>query len=320
MIDCSEREIAHLQLSLTDHRNPAWRYYFPAIGWSGGSRIDPALALSIVHWLSQCHGVRHVRLIGGEPLLYPGLIRLIRSLTELGTLREITLTTNAQTLAPTAEALRTAGLSRVNVMLHTLRPDRFARGIQGGDVARTLVGIERARKTGLAPVKINVVVQRGLNDDEVPEIAEWGLAHGCVLRFLEVAPIGPTDYAVDRHLVPMWEILDRLSDRFELQLIPQSIGGPATDYAATAPGLRGVIGVVARTTHPFCSSYGRLRVTSRGYLMSGVQEQSARSLMPAWDGRGLDLATAERVLATILGDRLNTGARRQNAAMMSVRR
>ena len=117
---------------------------------------------------------------------------------------------------------------------------------RGGRIDKTLAGIEAVVLVGLTPVKINVVVRRGLNDDELVAIAEWGMARGCVLRFLEVMPIGPLAHVFDRHLVPATEILERLLETFDLRPIPQSLAQPAVDYAADGHGVHGVIAPTSR--------------------------------------------------------------------------
>jgi len=134
MIDGCGREIDHLRLSLTDRCNLACRYCIPEGAEPSRRMIAPAFAFEIVRWLSQEHGIRHVRLTGGEPLLYPDLIPLIEQLSALDTLHQVTLTTNAQALSRRATALRAAGLSRINISLDTLRADRFAKLTRGGNI------------------------------------------------------------------------------------------------------------------------------------------------------------------------------------------
>jgi cyclic pyranopterin phosphate synthase len=280
--------------------------------------IDAAFAFEVVRWLSRKHGIRHLRLTGGEPLLYPRLLPLIEKLGDLGSLREITLTTNGQALVEKARALKAAGLARINVSLDTLDPARFARFTRGGDVARTLRGVEAAAAAGLAPVKINVVAQRGFNEDELAAIAEWGLSRGCVVRFLEVMPIGPLAHATEKHLVPEPEILERLAALFEVRPLPQTIGQPATEYAVIGAGLEGEIGVIASTTRPFCDCCRRLRLTSHGQLVPCVHDRSRVSLMPAWDGQNLDISMADSLLATAVAAKPEVGPRNQAITMMSL--
>ncbi|MEW6250785.1 MAG: radical SAM protein, partial [Planctomycetota bacterium] len=186
MIDGCGRHIDHLRLSLTDGCNLACGYCRTGNAEPSRGCLDVNFAVALVEWLSRAHGIRHVRLTGGEPLLYPQLLELVRWLKRLETLNEITLSTNAQALAARARRLHAAGLTRVNISLDTLDPQRFAQLTRGGHIAHTLRGVEAALAAQLTPVRINVVVQRGLNDEELAALAEWGLARGCTVRFLEL--------------------------------------------------------------------------------------------------------------------------------------
>ncbi len=384
MIDGCGRKIDHLRLSLTDHCNLACRYCVPkeeskdppwsegedplcpsrTVGYEG---IDPAFAYELVRWLAQQHGIRHVRLTGGEPLLYRELLPLVEQLSGLDSLAEVSLTTNGQALARKAEALAHAGLARVNISLDTLDPQRFAHGTRGGKIAHTLGGIEAAVSAGLTPVKVNVVAQRGVNDEEIPDLAAWGLSRGSVVRFLEVMPIGPLAHVADEHLVPATEILERLSERFELRLLPQTSGRPAQEYAVIGEAKRifalprgddvrhhgqvpnrgrtlpplvresllaprspvcygphgerkllGVIGIIAATTRPFCSSCRRLRITSRGQIIACVHDKNRFDLNQAWDGRRLDIKAADGMLMEAVMNKPAVGPRNQGLTMLAM--
>jgi len=280
--------------------------------------IDDDFAFQLVQWLATDHGICYLRLTGGEPLLYPPLHRLIQRLAALGSLREVTLTTNGQALLQQANSLAASGLTRVNVSLDTLRSDRFDRVTRGGNIVHTLRGIEAAVQSGLTPVKINVVAQRSFNDDEIADIAEWGVARGCVVRFLEVMPIGPLAHVADKHLVPASEILDRLAERFALRAIPGSLGQPATDYAVTESGNRGVVGVIAPTTRPFCERCRRIRITSHGMVVACVHDGSNFGLHQFWDGTRLHLQNATEVLQLAVLAKPKEGPRRQSLRMVAL--
>ena len=325
MIDGCGREIDHLRLSLTDRCNLACRYCVPKGAPPRGNMIDEGFAFELVRWLSQRHGIRHIRLTGGEPLLYPSLLSLIERLSSLHALHQITLTTNGQALTSKSKALHRAGLSRVNVSLDTLDQDRFAALTGGGQIAQTLAGIEAAVDVGLSPVKINVVAQRDFNDRELPAIAEWGLSRGCVVRFLEVMPIGPLAHVADRHLVPASEILERLGERFDLKPIGQTLGQPSTDYAARRGDLRGVIGLIAPTTRPFCSACRRIRVTSGGLLVPCLHANRHADLFQCWngkaalaDGRQWDAARADALLREAVLAKPAVGNESQSLTMLSL--
>lgn len=343
MIDGCGRTIDHLRLSVTDHCNLACQYC-SAAERQGACRIDAAFAVALVRWLSSRHGVRHVRLTGGEPLLHPDLTGIVADLSTLDTLDEITLTTNGQALAGKARSLRQAGLTRVNVSLDTLDAHRFARLTRGGALVHTLRGIEAALDAGLTPVRLNAVVQRGFNDDELCDLTEWGLARGCTVRFLEMMPIGPRVDDLQRHLVPASEILARLSHRFTLEPIPAPPGQPATDYAARTkgsgvfstpgspwrPGSRsekammtpsprtGVIGVITSTTRPFCARCRRLRITAGGEILSCLFDTGGSSLAAAWNGRALDDEAADRILQAAVIAKPQMGRRVQKMPMIAI--
>ncbi len=320
LIDGWGRRIDRLRLSLTDRCNLACRYC-AAAGAGSPCHIDEAFAVAVVRWLSGRHGVRHVRLTGGEPLLHPQLLHMVSSMARLCSLNEITLTTNGQALAVSAERLRRAGLTRVNVSLDTLHPRRFARLTRGGDLARTVRGIEAAIAAGLRPVRLNVVVQRGINDDELCELCEWGLSRGCTVRFLEMMPVGPEATVCRERLVPAAEILDRLSRRFTLEPIASPVEQAATDYAAASVvggGPAGIVGVIASMTRPFCTSCRRLRVTSRGEILSCLFDAGGWSLAAAWNGGRLDEEAADRILQAAVMAKPRFGRRTQRRRMISI--
>lgn len=321
MIDGCGREIDHLRLSLTDRCNLACRYCVPE-GFqpsrSASKGIDPDFAFETVRWLSERHGIRHVRLTGGEPLLYLGLVPLLERISGLNTLTEITLTTNAQALRSKARPLQEAGLERINISLDTFDPQRFAHLTRGGDIVHTLSGIEAAVEVGLTPVKINVVAQRGLNEDELLPIAEWGLARGCIVRYLEVMPLGPMMHVTDQHLVPASEILERLSERLDIRKIPQPVGQPATDYAVKGRNVSGVIGIIAHTTLPFCSRCRRLRLTAGGAIVPCLHDSRRFELMRHWNGRSLDIDAADALLREAVEGKAAVGPGAQSLTMLSL--
>lgn len=318
MIDGCGRQIDHLRLSLTNRCNLGCRYCAPEHGELLRRTLDVDFARELVRWLVDRHGIRHVRLTGGEPLLYPALLPLIEGLTRLDGLRELTLTTNGQALAHQAEALRAAGLTRINISLDTLDPGRFADLTRGGRVAHTLRGIEAAVACGLTPVKINVVVQRGLNDGEITDIAHWGLSRGCVVRFLEVMPIGHLFHVARNHLVRAEEILAALGERFELKPLPSAPGQPARDYRAVGEDVAGVIGVIAPTTRPFCPECRRLRVTAEGGVVTCLHDSNPVDLRACWDGKRLDIERADKLLLAAVEKKALWGTPKQTVTMQCV--
>ena len=319
MIDGCGRRIDRVRLSLLDRCNLACRYCVPEKNAGAcGSILDSDFAFHLVRWLVERHGIRFLRLTGGEPLLYPNLTDLVRRLSSIDGLEEVSLTTNGQALAAQVRHLADAGLTRVNISLDSLIPHEFCKMTRGGRIDHTLNGIRAAIDAGLTPVKINVVVQRGFNEEEIPDIGEWGLALGCVVRFLEVMPVGPMSHVVDRHLVPAAEIHERLSSYFELRPIPTVAGQPSEDHYATGRGLRGIIGIVAPTTKPFCARCRRIRVTSQGALVTCLHDTNRVDLSRHWDGRKFDRDSASASIEKAVRDKPAMGRGGQLVSMQSL--
>ncbi len=209
-------------------------------------------------------GVRRVRITGGEPLLYPAVVEAVALACELG-FEDIALTTNATRLARLAEPLRRAGLMRVNVSLDTLDPERFARMTRGGKLGPVLEGIEAARQVGFAELKLNVVVLRSENDEELPGLVHYAWERGIVPRMLEVMAIGEGARIQDR-VVPYSEMRERLAPLLEDEPPRRDEDrGPARYvHARHDPRLR--VGFITGTTDTYCKGCDRLRVAADGML------------------------------------------------------
>jgi cyclic pyranopterin phosphate synthase len=194
---------------------------------------------------------------------------------------DLALTTNGRRLHEFAADLKQAGLRRVNISLNSLDPATFRAIAGGGEPAEALRGIDAALLAGLAPVKINVTVLRGMNDDEIANIARFGIALGAVVRFIELMPIGP---AADRHrelFVPSDEVLRRLKAHFDLRPLPYCPGSSSRDYqVAGAASHTGVIGLISPCTQPFCLGCNRLRLKANGDLVGCLATGSSRNILP----------------------------------------
>lgn len=320
MIDGCGREIDHLRLSLTDRCSLACTYCAPETRSHPSQMINFDFAMAVVSWLVSKHGIRHLRLTGGEPLLYPRLLELIEALQALPALQEIAVTTNGQALAQQAHRLRSAGLHRINLSLDSLSPQRFATLTRGGSLDRTLDGIERAAAAGFSPVKINTVVQRGHNDDELVNLTCWAIERGHIIRFLEMMRIGPLRDRADKLLVPAAEILQRLQVHFDLAPVGAAPGQPAVDYQAVSRDgkLAGKIGIIASTSQPFCGRCRRIRVTADGAIMPCLHDPRAGSLSDGWDGQNLDIDAADRVLQQLIIGKSMFGPMTQALTMLSI--
>ncbi len=221
-------------------------------------------------------GVRRLRLTGGEPLIRPGIMGLIRGLGSLvgaGKLDELNLTTNASRLETLAAELAECGVRRINVSLDTLDPDRFRALTRHGDLTRVLAGIEAARKAGLA-VKINCVALKGINEDEYDRIIGWCGERGFDLTLIEVMPLGDSGQQLGpSQFLSLDEVRRRLEQTWSLEPLALRTGGPARYHRIKETGCR--LGLITPITGSFCESCNRVRLTATGrlYLCLG-REQS----------------------------------------------
>jgi cyclic pyranopterin phosphate synthase len=274
------RRIEYLRVSVTDRCNLRCVYCLP----EGGVRWHPREAVlrfeeicEVVRVGAQL-GINHVRLTGGEPLVREGVAELVRMLRTIPQLADVSLTTNGLLLARDAKALAQAGLRRVNISLDTLKADRFRTITRFGSIEDVQAGIDAALAAGLHPVKLNMVVMRGVNDDEIVELGRLAIDRPLHVRFIELMPIG--DYFAREKLVPSDEILARLRALGDLRRIDGPTGcGPARSY--TWAGAEGTVGIIGAVTETFCATCNRLRLTATGMLRPCLDDESAADLMPA---------------------------------------
>jgi cyclic pyranopterin phosphate synthase len=231
-------------------------------------------------------GVSALRLTGGEPLVRAGLVGLVARLAALG-FEDLALTTNGTALARFAPALAAAGLQRVNVSCDSLRPERFAAIRRRGELGRVLAAMDAAEQAGLRPVKVNVVLQRGVNDDEIPDFVDFARATGREVRFIEFMPLDAEGRWGREAVVPSAEVVARINPHSPLR--PVERDGPAVAPATVYEFIDGAgrIGVVATVTQPFCGTCNRLRLTADGAVRNCLfsdKELSVRELLRAGAG------------------------------------
>jgi len=263
------RALEDLRISVTDRCNFRCTYCMPLAEyeWLHRSKILTFEEITRTARLAADLGVRKIRLTGGEPLLRQDLPDLVAQLRAVDGIRELALTTNAARLAKLAEPLRDAGLDRVTVSIDSLRPERFRAMTQRGDLEPALEGLFAARDAGLTPIKLNVVVERGVNDDEILDLVDFGREHGFEVRFIEYMDVGNANQWRSAKLVPKREILDAIASRYPLEPATEERGSkPSADYAF-ADG-KGRIGVIASVTEPFCGDCTRMRLTADGRLVT----------------------------------------------------
>jgi len=223
-------------------------------------------------------GVAKVRLTGGEPLARADIVHLVAALSRLG-IPDFALTTNGQRLAALARPLREAGLHRINISLDSIDAKTFTRLAQGGDLSRTIAGIDAACAAGLAPVRINTVVLRGLNDHEAEAMVDFALARGCELRFIELMPSGlaADDYA--HWFLSSAELRQRLAQSCDLVPETHEPGSSSRRFHVIRHGRQGFVGFISPNSHPFCSGCRRLRLTADGRLLGCLGRSDHLRLM-----------------------------------------
>jgi len=222
-------------------------------------------------------GVEKIRLTGGEPLVRQNLEELIRGLVGLDGLKDLSLTTNASLLAEKAEALKTAGLGRINVSLDTLRADRFREMTRRGDLAEVLNGIEMARQAGLDPIKINTVVIKDKNDDEILDLVDYGRDNGFEIRFIEYMDVGNSNNWSMAHTVSKQQILDTIDSRYPLVEVGRPDGRAPAEKYRFKDGV-GTVGIIGSVTEPFCQSCSRGRMTADGRFVTCLFSESGFDL------------------------------------------
>jgi cyclic pyranopterin phosphate synthase len=317
LLDQFGRTIEYLRISVTDRCNFRCRYCMPLEGLPWLPKADILSYEEITEVVSQLAplGLRRIRLTGGEPTIRPQLATLVRMLRAVSAVEDIALSTNGVKLPALAAELADAGLDRVNISADSLRADRIAsiaRRDLGFDPVRSASAAESA---GLAPIKLNMVVIRGTNDDEVVEFARLTLAHPWHVRFIELMPVGEMEELTFEHVVPSDEIRARIER--ELGALERTDGpargnGPAEYWRI--PGAPGSIGVITPMTHTYCERCNRVRLTADGRLRTclfGNHEVNLRA--PLREGTPLEpfvrQALAEKPQAHALLQRRNGGLR-----------
>lgn len=269
LLDTYGRVATDLRVSLTDRCNLRCTYCMPEEGlqWLEKPKLltDDEIVRLVGIAVGEL-GVTDVRFTGGEPLLRPGLVSIVSRCAELTPRPQLSLTTNGIGLERTADALRTAGLDRVNVSLDTLDPDTFQRMTRRKRHADVLRGLAAARTAGLTPVKINAVLMPGLNDTEAPELLAWAMEHEYELRFIEQMPLDAQHGWQRENMITAGDILTSLRTRFTLTPEGEQRRGSAPAERFVVDGGPHTVGVIASVTRPFCRACDRTRLTADGQV------------------------------------------------------
>ena len=269
LIDKHGRTVRDLRISVTDRCNFRCTYCMPEEGLKW---LDKAEVLSfeeivrVSRVLVERFGINSLRLTGGEPTVRAHLPRLIEQLATLrledGTKPNIALTTNGATLRNIAGELRAAGLDRINVSLDSLRADRFLAMTRRDELDNVLAGIAEASNAGFEIVKVNTVVERGANEDEILDMARFGRDNGVQVRFIEFMPLDASNIWERNKVVTQDEIVSVISSEFPLEIVPARGAAPA-DRWRYLDG-KGTVGVIPSVSKPFCADCDRVRLTSDG--------------------------------------------------------
>jgi GTP 3',8-cyclase len=268
-----------LRISVTDRCNFRCTYCMPLdeYNWINKKEILTFEEIARIAALAVGLGVEKIRLTGGEPLVRQNLDQLVAKLSVIPGLRDLCLTTNGALLAEKIDALTAAGLKRVNVSVDTLDAEKFRRITKRGDLNRVLEGIFAAKQRGIRRIKLNAVIERSVNDDDILPLVEFCRDHELAMRFIEYMDVGNANNWTSEKLVSKKEILAIISSKYVLKEVGREDGSaPAVDYEF-ADG-RGELGIIASVTEPFCSSCTRARLTADGKLVTCLFSQTGHDL------------------------------------------
>ena len=277
--DVYNRSIRDLRISVTDRCNYRCTYCMPfdQYSWIEKDEILSFEEITRLAGLFVRLGVEKIRLTGGEPLLRANLEKLVRKLSRLDGLKDLSLTTNGSLLADKAEALFSAGLKRINVSLDTLDPKTFKRITRRGNLDKVLAGIFTAQRVGFNPVKLNVVIIRGRNDNEIIDLVEFARRQDLVIRFIEYMDVGNANSWSLEMTLTKKEIFEIIHKYLPLKKTGRMDGrAPAVDYQFRDGG--GSIGIIGSVTEPFCSSCTRARLPANGKLVTCLFSQQGHDL------------------------------------------
>jgi cyclic pyranopterin phosphate synthase len=301
-LDNFNRPISYLRISVTDRCNLRCVYCMPPEGvpWRSHDEILRYEEIELVVRAAASLGISKIRLTGGEPLVRLGFAELVRMLARIPGIDDLAMTTNGTLLARYAAELAQAGLKRVNISLDTLQPERFRQITRRGDLAAVFEGIAAAREAGLVPVKINTVVVRGLNDDEVVDFAGLTLKDEWHVRFIELMPLGTNTAWAGDDYVSIGEVRRQIEGALG-ELVPAKVGvgnGPARYYRL--PGAVGTIGFISPISEHFCYQCNRLRLTADGRLRPCLLSDYEIDLRTSLR-QGADLAEVRELLIRSIG-------------------
>lgn len=265
MRDLLGREVSYLRISVTDRCNLRCRYCMPEEGVAPKKHEDIMSYEQILRFVKACVplGIKKVRITGGEPLVRKGIVEFVAHLKKIEGIEEVNLTTNAALLSQYAKGLKKAGINNINIGINTLKADRYSLITRRGDIDDVLYGIDTALKEGFDRVKINVVIMKGFNDDEVMDFVNLTKSRPLIVRFIELMPIAQACDYPEMYLSSQ-EVRDKIHG---LEKISANFGnGPAKYHKIS--GYAGYIGFISPVSETFCGDCNRIRLTADGKLMT----------------------------------------------------
>jgi len=290
LIDHFGRQMNYLRISVTDRCNLKCTYCRP-----DGDGFCPMAHESVLTFeeisrvvcVAANLGVNKVRLTGGEPLVRRGIPELVRMLKEISGIRDLSLSTNAVLLKRYAKELADAGLTRVNISLDSLNPECFRKLSGGGKLETVLQGIQAAVEWGFSPIKINTVVMRGINDDEISKLIDFGVEHGLHMRFIEFMPLCEGKSWAESH-VPTHEMLAKADVRKRLVDIPPEHDGHAAARYIPLANYTGEVGFISPMSNRFCDGCNRVRLTADGKIRACLPSDDEKDVRAVIRGGGSD--------------------------------
>jgi len=305
LVDLFGRVHRDFRISVTDRCNFRCQYCMPEEGLDWLKREELLTFEEIVRVtkiLVEKYGIDSVRLTGGEPTLRANLPDLISMLSELPI--EIALTTNGITLEKNAHILSSAGLNRINISMDSLRAERFEEITLRDDMRKVIRGIEASLEAGLSPVKINVVVMRGINDDEIVDFAKFGRDMGVIVRFIEFMPLDADENWSTSSVVTLKEIFSTINSVYPLEEIERS-NAPASGFRYLDN--KGEIGIVASVSQKFCATCDRIRITADGQFRNCLFSNEEFNLKEALRSGNTDKEICELLELAVLAKREGHG-------------
>jgi len=282
LVDTYGRVHRDLRVSLTDRCSLRCTYCMPhdfAAWLPNESLLTTDELISIIE-AAVTQGIDEIRLTGGEPLLRPDIVEIVRRINEIQNPPKLSMTTNGLALAKLAQPLVDAGLERINISLDTLSKERFKQLTFRDRIEDVFAGIAAAKKAGLTPVKINSVLMRNVNEDEAPKLLAWALSEGLSLRFIEQMPLDAGGTWSREDLITADEIYAQLQNEYTLSPVDDRGSSPAEEFYVN--GTQAIVGIIGSVTRPFCGACDRVRLTSDGQIRNclfSMGETDLRSIV-----------------------------------------